>query len=445
MDEFRHRLLETHVWLRPRVDQPAFSSDESDYSDIVTALSCYDSILYEQPADKGAPNVRSIDGRLFSIDNPIYLLPLDGDEFERLDKQDFLLKLSMWGLFSLQQDIDDTLATQDPALERKAVLDIGCGSGQWALNIASSYPHVRVVGIDQVPQMPEDLPSNVEFQQHDVNDGLSAFYGTFDLVHVRCIGSGTKSYRTLIKEATKCLNPGGLAIFIEGDFDLVKEDQRTIQEPADDEHPNGSLLQKWMQAVGTAQDRRCRFVDVEDSPHTLDKGLWQFGSYDPFTCWTASMFTPVTPWPQSDLNEETLHFKVAGTLMRQNLKLFLTGTEQLLIEDGRTKEEVAEWAARIREEIDGEGLLKMWFRWRVAWGRVPRLPSNEISASNTSAPQTLPSERRMIARENLVSKIHHFKLRQCHIRNQRESLDYVKQRNHQPFSTRVILLDVPSF
>ena len=116
-----------------------------------------------------------------------------------------------------------------------------------ALTIASSHPDVRIVAIDQVPQMPEELPNNVEFHQLDVNNGLSAFYGEFDMVHVRCIGSGTASYRALIKEATKCLKPNGLAVFIEGDFDLVEEDQRTIKEPARDAYPDGSWLQRWMQ------------------------------------------------------------------------------------------------------------------------------------------------------------------------------------------------------
>jgi len=90
------------------------------------------------------------------------------------------------------------------------------------------------------------MPANVEFHRHEVNQGLASYYGAFDITHVRCIGSGITSYRSFIEEVTKCLKPGGLAIFVEGDFDLFKEDQKTIQEPVSKEHPDGSWLQKWM-------------------------------------------------------------------------------------------------------------------------------------------------------------------------------------------------------
>jgi len=113
--------------------------------------------------------------------------------------------------------------------------------------MASTYPRARVVAIDQASQLPEDLPANVRWERHDVNQGLEPYHGQFDLVHVRCIGSGITSYRALLKEASKCLKPGGLAIFLEGDFDLFDEDQDTILAPVSDSNPNGSYLQKWMQ------------------------------------------------------------------------------------------------------------------------------------------------------------------------------------------------------
>lgn len=48
-----------------------------------------------------------------------------------------------------------------------------------------------------------------------------------------------------------------------------------------------------------AQVQRCALSGVDDSPETLDKGLWQFGVYEPHTCATGAIFTPVCPWPGS--------------------------------------------------------------------------------------------------------------------------------------------------
>jgi hypothetical protein len=113
--------------------------------------------------------------------------------------------------------------------------------------MSADHPQARIVAIDQAAQMPDKLPANVEFQLHDANQGLQPYYGAFDIVHARFIGGGITSYRAFIQEASKCVKPGGLAIFLEGNFDLLKEDQRTIQEPASDSNPNGSWLQRWLQ------------------------------------------------------------------------------------------------------------------------------------------------------------------------------------------------------
>ena len=115
--------------------------------------------------------------------------------------------------------------------------------------MSADHPQTRIVGIDQAAQMPDKLPANVEFQLHNANQGLQSYYGAFDIVHARFIGGGITSYRAFIQEASKCVKPGGLAIFLEGNFDLVKEDQRTIQEPASDSNPNGSWLQRWLQCA----------------------------------------------------------------------------------------------------------------------------------------------------------------------------------------------------
>jgi hypothetical protein len=94
-------------------------------------------------------------------------------------------------------------------------------------------------------------------------------------------------------------------------------------------------------------------------------------------------------------------------------------------------------------EMKGLGAYKWWFRWRLAWGRIPDVsipvPLQELQstiASSTIEPQVLPSERRQFARQHLMSKVPRFIWKQCHIRNKSESLAYAKQRDHEPFSTR---------
>jgi hypothetical protein len=113
--------------------------------------------------------------------------------------------------------------------------------------MANEYDNLRVDAIDLMSQITSHIPPNVRFRIHNVNKGLEPYYGQYDVVHMRCVGSGIESYRRLLVEASKCLKPGGVAIFMEGDFDLWAENRETLQVPASDENPNGSWLQRWMQ------------------------------------------------------------------------------------------------------------------------------------------------------------------------------------------------------
>jgi len=94
-------------------------------------------------------------------------------------------------------------------------------------------------------------------------------------------------------------------------------------------------------------------------------------------------------------------------------------------------------------EIEGEGLFKLWYAWRAAWGRmpkvVPKTSANEVppsSAVPASARSLAVSEQRIEAGERLMSKLARFTQPQCVIRNEQEALAYVEHRNNEPFSTR---------
>lgn len=113
--------------------------------------------------------------------------------------------------------------------------------------MASEFPHVQIVALDHVRKIEENLPGNVSFELHDINEGLTPYYNSFDIVHARCIASGMRSYRAMVNEVYKCLKPGGLAIFLEGDLDLFTEDRKAIIEPVSEKNPNGSYLQRWIQ------------------------------------------------------------------------------------------------------------------------------------------------------------------------------------------------------
>ena len=69
------------------------------------------------------------------------------------------------------------------------ILDIGAGSGRWAIEVAEEYPQTQVLGLDLSPIHPPYVPENCKFLLGDLNkDLLSKFdEGQFDFVHSRYV------------------------------------------------------------------------------------------------------------------------------------------------------------------------------------------------------------------------------------------------------------------
>ncbi|EJD50274.1 hypothetical protein AURDEDRAFT_58721, partial [Auricularia subglabra TFB-10046 SS5] len=117
---------------------------------------------------------------------------------------------------------------------KKAVLDLGCGTGAWLAQVATDFPHVDAVGVDLVPRDPQ-MTSEID----DINLGLEHFYGelndaalhNFDVVNARLISAGVKDYARLIDQISRVLRPGGLVILREGDFRVYDEKRETFPLP----------------------------------------------------------------------------------------------------------------------------------------------------------------------------------------------------------------------
>jgi SAM-dependent methyltransferase len=122
------------------------------------------------------------EGRRHRTDAP-YLLPKDDQELRRLDYQHYIFRQILQG---------NTFAPVDVLLQKGGqVLDVGCGSGRWGHEIASTYPKTAVIGFDleDVPRT-HSTPLNVRFQQGNVLAGLPFATQQFSYVHQRLLVAG---------------------------------------------------------------------------------------------------------------------------------------------------------------------------------------------------------------------------------------------------------------
>lgn len=79
-----------------------------------------------------------------------------------------------------------------PLAAPTAVLDIGCGTGRWAMEMAVEFPQAQVVGLDLIAPQPEGslgdgidaIPANARFMQADATQPLPFSDASFDYVHL---------------------------------------------------------------------------------------------------------------------------------------------------------------------------------------------------------------------------------------------------------------------
>lgn len=69
------------------------------------------------------------------------------------------------------------------------VVDVGCGAGNWVMDMAQDYPASTFIGVDVGDTFPEavDRPPNCNFLQADVTKGLPFEDNSIDYVFERAL------------------------------------------------------------------------------------------------------------------------------------------------------------------------------------------------------------------------------------------------------------------
>lgn len=150
-------------------------------------------------------------------ENTYVMDPESSEEMARLIDQDYILNEAQGTLFP--QGID-------PGGVRR-VLDVACGPGGWALEVASAYPGIDVVGIDISRVMVEYATRhatarqhhNVHFQVMDVRQSLAFPDATLDIVNARFTFSflPRDEWPSVLKEFVRLTRPGGTIVSTECD------------------------------------------------------------------------------------------------------------------------------------------------------------------------------------------------------------------------------------
>ncbi|RDW65196.1 hypothetical protein BP5796_09888 [Coleophoma crateriformis] len=89
------------------------------------------------------------------------------------------------------------------------IVDLGTGTGIWAIEVGDQFPSATVTGLDLSPIQPAWVPPNVKFLVDDVEDEFLYPQDHFDLIHERHTLSHLRDVPQLIRRCYDHLKPGG--------------------------------------------------------------------------------------------------------------------------------------------------------------------------------------------------------------------------------------------
>ncbi|PWY90247.1 S-adenosyl-L-methionine-dependent methyltransferase [Aspergillus heteromorphus CBS 117.55] len=89
------------------------------------------------------------------------------------------------------------------------VLDLGTGTGSWAIDFAEKYPAAKVVGNDPSPIQHPRAPLNVEFLIDDFESDWVEQPDTYEFIHSRGLAGCVGDWHRLFRQAYTPLKPGG--------------------------------------------------------------------------------------------------------------------------------------------------------------------------------------------------------------------------------------------
>ncbi|KAK0667718.1 S-adenosyl-L-methionine-dependent methyltransferase [Cercophora samala] len=205
-----------------------------------------------------------------------YMFPVDADEQDRLD---------IFHKFCLVAR-KDRLHSAPIAGDDPSILDLGCGTGIWTIEMADKYPRGRHVGIDLNLIQPEYIPSNLTFVQGDVESEWpqEVKTGTWDLIHMRTLHGSIANWPRLYTEAYRYLKPYyGHIEQVEIDFTPRSDDPGLV---------NGSEIMRWTGELLNVMDNYGRPMRLDSN--VIKQRLSEVGFVD---IKEEIIRIPFNPWP----------------------------------------------------------------------------------------------------------------------------------------------------
>lgn len=212
--------------------------------------------------------------------------PESAAEMARLMQQDRLVTQSLGGIFLAPVDVD---CLDD-------ILDVGCGPGGWALQVASKYHDINVTGIDISERMIAYAQTQAKVQQRDnaifrvmnATQPLAFPDSSFDLINMR-LGLAfmpPSTWPKFLQECWRLLRPNGILCLTDTEWGPANKlafekylalSCAALKNVGQSFSPNGyhlgllSVLRRMVQDAGFEQiGKQAYIIDISSGTETHD-------------------------------------------------------------------------------------------------------------------------------------------------------------------------------
>lgn len=188
-------------------DSEETDDGSSTFSDTDSALG---SISYQSLVSltDSIREFRHENGRTYhSLSAGKYWCPNDDPENSRLDIQHHAHRLTF----------DGALCCCPKQAGASRVLDLGTGTGIWAMEYADEHPEAEVIGVDLSPIQPEFVPPNCQFEVDDIEKEWT-WSQNFDFIWWRALLGCFSDAQAMVQKCFDNLEPGGYLEMHDGTF-----------------------------------------------------------------------------------------------------------------------------------------------------------------------------------------------------------------------------------